>query len=710
MFWVFTLSILVCALGSCSCGDDDDDDASPDDDVSDDDASDDDTDDDPANGGDDDSGDDDSADDDIDDDADDDTADVLPTQDPVEPGEDVLPAAVESCAIIGETQCVGGLVHECAIYDSGAGDFADDPPALLEQVFYLDRYHDLYLRSDNSGLTFRTTSSMAPGTPESVWADPANFETWRDWGDGAFYMGMYLSAAALRYASTGTGADYARMVDLLNKQLVNWRATGVPGYMFRSIAAMLEDGVPIPHGHPEYNLREYKTRSNHVLYELSGAALAHLPAYYAGGVTIDDTFYPTTPLAEGSPSLDAFSGAIAGLERAWALLGPADQALKDEIAENVACSLTRLRKMRITNLSQNALVKLALEYLTSSGGLHPDPDDIDLTTIDTMIGYVQEAIPPGAPGDFEFGCPADLPFEVDPKYDWDAADPITLVRLLDFANAMSGQGDRPIDFTYFVSHRGGDVAYLLNYAIFAYHATGEDQYRRFIREGLIEEIDGYAILQTLGSFFMPPFCGDWIGGDLIHPIVSLALQMLGDDPLADELRRAAKEELKDKLLANDGNAYFGITYGAALAELDDPGAFDAGLADYVDWAADELRAYRISEAYPLDPKRTYTHDYIANPLPDPDFAPVSPTQADIDACEAGLELFGYTIIPGPGIHPDFQQISANPLPVGLRVAHDLIWHFSPFNLARDYGSAHGRNHFIHADLTLPFWLARVEGL
>jgi hypothetical protein len=180
--------------------------------------------------------------------------------------------------------------------------------------------------------------------------------------------------------------------------------------------------------------------------------------------------------------------------------------------------------------------------------------------------------------------------------------------------------------------------------------------------------------------------------------------MLGDDALADEHRRAMREELKDKLLANDANAFFGVNYGAVMTGDDDPGA-----AAYLADALDALRDYQLNAEYPLDPKRNYSTNYIDDPLPDPAYHPVSPTQADIDACEAGLELFGITLVPGPGIDPDFEQISASPLPVGLRVPHDLIWHFSPFNLKREYGASEGRDHKLFSDFTLPFWLGRSIG-
>ncbi len=692
--------LIAVAFAGCGCGDDDDADATTDEDPDDDTANDDDDDDD-----------DDASDDDTwpplpDDDAgDDDSAFDLDVHAALVAPPSVLPDGVESCAIIDQTECRSGTEHVCAIYDAGADDFTDDPPEFIERIYHHERYHDLANRSDSTMLTVHTTTGMAPGTDRAVWSDPAAFDEYDDWGDGAFYAGMALSAASLRFASTGTDADYARMADYADRVLLNWRVTGVLGYMIRSVAAMLDDGVPIPPGHPEYNLREYKERTNHVIYTLAPELEDLLPAYYYEGADLDHDDTPdlnTTALLEGSPSQDAYSGAMVGMQLAYDLLRPEHQALKDEIARHAICNVSRLRKLRIAHLTESALGRLAVQYLTSSGGYHPDADDIDLDGIDTLVGYVQEALPPGAPGDFEFGCPDAPPTEVDPKYDLDARDPLFLVRLADIALKMTGEGDHPIDFIYFVSHRGGDVIYLVNYALFAYHVSGDRAFLDFVKNQLIDEIDGLAVLNTAGSFFLNPYCGSWIGGDLSHPVIYATLLHIDDALLAAEHQRAMLEEFKNKMFENDNNAYFGMTYAATVG-----GDVDAEVDDYGEWAAQELDAYMLNPDHPLDPKRNYSTDYVAAPLPPP-YEPAPPTDDEIAECETGLELFGIEIVPGPGVDPDFTVLSREPLPVGMRVPHDLIWHFSPFNLKRNWGANDGRYQLTFLDLTLPFWIGRYH--
>ena len=615
----------------------------------------------------------------------------------------VLPPEVQSCGSIADQTCIAGTRHVCAVYDPAGGGFTGEPSDLVQRVYHADRYMDLYQRTESSGVGYFTTAYQAPGTPEAEWAAPERFERYVDHGDGAFYMGLYVFAAAHRYAVTGTAADYDRMVALLEKQLLNWRITGVPGYMIRAPFAMLDPDVPVPPGHPEYNLHGHKERTNHVLYTVPEERRHLLPDYYHQGVDIDGRHYATTPTLEGSPSLDAYSGAFLGFQFAYDLLRPADRRLREEIAEAVTCFLKRMRKLRIDRLQESELGRFLIGYLFSTGALHLDPDDIDLTRVDTIVGYVQETLPPEDVGDFPLDCPAHLPTEVDPSYAMDATNPLFIFQLVDLVRKLQGQGPHPIDFVYFVSHRGGDVGYLINYALFAHQVSGDPAYLDFLQDALIDEVDGLAVLNTAGSFFLPPYCNAWIGGDLIHPIFYGTLARLDDDRIAPSHRRALREEFKDKLFANDGNAYFGMTYAASVGS-----AFDPGVRAYAARAAEELDDYVLDAAYPLDPKRNYSTDHITHPLPG--YEPEPPTQAEVNTCEQGLYLGDFEIIPGPGVDPDFAVISRAPLPVELRVPHQLIWHFSPFNLKRDFGDREGRDHMAHIDLTLPYWIGRYHGL
>jgi hypothetical protein len=194
-----------------------------------------------------------------------------------------------------------------------------------------------------------------------------------------------------------------------------------------------------------------------------------------------------------------------------------------------------------------------------------------------------------------------------------------------------------------------------------------------------------------------------LSGDLVHPILHATLRHLDGGAVADAHRRAMKEELRDKLFANDGNSYFAVTYGTAVGAAYDP-RVPADLAG----AEAELDGYVLNPDFPLDPKRNYPTDYVANPLPG--YEPSPPTPEEVAVCEQGVEVFGIEVLPGPGIDPDFTVLSRHPLPVGRRVPHDMIWHFSPFNLKRTFGGNAGRDVMVATDLTAPYWIGRTFGV
>src|SRR5205085_9816669 len=74
---------------------------------------------------------------------------------------------------------------------------------------------------------------MDPGDPESRWSDDRYLDQWDDYGDSAIWTGTAGIAAAFRYASTGTRADYARMERYLRASLSQFEATGIDGYLAR---------------------------------------------------------------------------------------------------------------------------------------------------------------------------------------------------------------------------------------------------------------------------------------------------------------------------------------------------------------------------------------------------------------------------------------------------------------------------------------------
>ncbi len=618
---------------------------------------------------------------------------------------DVTGGAVESCAVVAEERCEDGELQRCAIWDAATGDFAVDPPLELERALVLDRYADLHHIVDASAVNFETVDEIPPGTPEEQWADPAQFTEWDDHGDAAYYMGYFTYAAAHRYAVTGTDADYRRMVGLLERQLVNWRVTGVPGYMFRAPFAMLDEDIPVPPGHPELNLHTHKERTNHVIYELSGDALQHLPDYYSGGVEVDGTAYQTTATAEGSPSLDAYSGAFLGQTYAWDLLRPEDGALRDEIRDNVVCHLHRYRKVHVSNLQQSEAIAELLAVFVGSGAYTTTPGELDLTTQDDLWGYALQAIPPDGvvDDDFRRDCPDDLPWQVDAAWEFDASDEVEFVfQMIDLANRMGGGGDHPVDYIYFTNMRAADSLYLLHLCLQAWHMTGDARYLEFVERELIGEQRLLEVLPTLGAFKMPDFCDSWIGSDLIHPVVLAIMDRLAswDSPAARAIEAAMREDYRYGILSNSGQSWFQLTY-SHYADRD----LDATLTGDLDAALDDIAGYVPEPDHPFDPKRAINRDYLANP--EEWVEPRYPTQAEIDLCSADIEVFGITI-EGEPLDPD-TAINATPVPAGKRLKESQIWHFPPFRLSRDFGHRHRRNHEYFVDYTTSFWVGREAG-
>jgi len=619
--------------------------------------------------------------------------------------DDVTGGAVDSCGVIHEERCEDGEVQRCAIWDASAGDFSDDAPLELQRALVLDRFADLHHIVDASAVNFETHDEMPAGTEEAVWSDPAQFGEWDDHGDAAYYMGYFTYAAAHRYAVTGTDADYERMVELLERQLTNWRVTGVPGYMFRAPFAMLPEDVPVPPGHPELNLHTFKERTNHVIYELSGDALGHLPDYYAGGLEVDGTFYETTATAEGSPSMDAYSGAFLGQTYAWDLLRPEHQALKDEIRDNVVCHLHRYRKVHVENVQQSETIAELLAVFVGSGTYSPGEGELDLTTQDDIWGYALQAIPPDGVEDDDFprDCPGDLPWEVDEGWELDASDEVEFVfQVIDLANRMQGSGNRPIDYIYFTNMRAGDALYLLHLNLQAWHMTGDDRYLEFIDQQLVEQQQLLEVLPTLGAFKMPDFCDSWIGTDLIHPVVLATMERLAHwgSPTAEAIEAAMREDYRYGILANSGQSWFQLTYSHYA-----DGAVDTSLAADTQAALDDIAGYVPEPDHPFDPKRATNRDYLDDP--EEWVVPRYPSGEEIAICSADIEVFGITI-EGEDLDPD-AAINTTPVPAGKRLKESQIWHFTPFRLSRDFGSRHLRNHEYFIDYTAPYWIGREAG-
>ena len=176
----------------------------------------------------------------------------VPTLSPVTtpPEESVLPYEIEPCALYRDNACMWGKKHTCQVYDSAESVWVEKIPAMTEQAFMFDRYYDLYHEVEGQTMDFRFTQPIPAFTPEEEWSKPEFFRKNDGYGDASGWTGTAVWAAAGRYRSTGTAADYERMVEKLEKLMFMYEVNDIPGMLIRSHWAMLPEGAPEHHGNP----------------------------------------------------------------------------------------------------------------------------------------------------------------------------------------------------------------------------------------------------------------------------------------------------------------------------------------------------------------------------------------------------------------------------------------------------------------------------
>ncbi|MCB9531747.1 MAG: hypothetical protein H6700_08285, partial [Myxococcales bacterium] len=213
------------------------------------------------------------------------------------PADPLAESDVESCAVYRETRCVDGHIETCQVYDTDTEEWITEPDDLTRRAFLYDRWYDLY--SSPSGQTAERifTEEMPAGTPEEIWSDPANFAGWGGGGDSAIWTGTALNAYILRYLSTGTEADYARMEEKTRVMLNFFEVTRIPGYLARFHYLVVPPGTPQD---PDYYFR-YDTSDNLDERDIEDpATLDFLPEIYTSGLG--------TPRWSGDPSIDQYNG------------------------------------------------------------------------------------------------------------------------------------------------------------------------------------------------------------------------------------------------------------------------------------------------------------------------------------------------------------------------------------------------------------------
>lgn len=619
----------------------------------------------------------------------------------------VLPGEVESCAVYQEERCNGGTVERCVAYDSVAGDWASELDPWFEQILWYDRYYDLYHQMEGQHVTYNFTQRMAPGTPESEWGDPQYFEHYSDFGDGSGWQGTSLQAAAMRYAETGTTADYERMVERFETMMLLYEMNEIPGLLMRSFYAMLEEGAPEPKGHPGKAISTYIQPGDwHFRYPIPEAFLANLPSYFTEGVEIDGTHYGATPVWMGDASRDMYVRGLPGVLLAYDLLGEGEREtqLREVVKRELPCTLNRMKKGRILNVQQNPDIVEALQALLASGTLRLEEDDLDLTTLDTITLYVMEQPHPEHMDLFDATCPDGPPMELDEELVIDAGSPTFMVDFIGVFGRVGRTNDRPIAWAMVPSARGSDALFLTQWALVAHYLTGDERYLDYVRE-VMEESEYWPVIQQMGSFWLPRWCRSHFAPSLLYPTL-WNLQMRIDPEAYPEywsqLATAIKEETRFKELADANDCYFGILYqGMVDAEID-PTA-----SDYLDAMIAMLRETGQRQVEdPFEPRRNYLVDLVSDT---PEGIVLEElTEEDRAICEMPVEVFGIEF-DSPGVDGDEPRASVG-LPIKYRITGDFQWQMDPYKVYRTYGSGEGKEQWPMQGFSAAFWAARFMGL
>ncbi len=639
------------------------------------------------------------------------------------PADPLKDTGIESCPVYQEQRCQLGKLQACHVYDTKAGAFVANPDPMLNRVLLMERWRDLYNRPD--GLTSERVFNTAtpPGTPESVWSDPARTSSQQGMGDSGIWSGWTVVGDILRYSQTGTQADYLRMENGVRTLLKMYDVTGVPGYFIRYFYLMLPPGAP---NDPTHVLRwgDPNAVDGHNR-PVDPAALAELPDVYTYGIAdADGKVWKGTPMWEGRPSIDQNTGPMNALPMAYAMLR--DDTLKQRISHHLTCYLNRLERVELIHLQQNQdLLKTLVQYF-NAGELKLDPGDIDLMKLDRIVGYVQRQINTSNEATFDKTCPASphlVPWRV-----IDATGDTFLVDLLNFVNDMdtTATNENQIDHYYFPSLRGGDAVHMMHLAAMAYWFTGDDQYRKFLFEELIGNLNALQVAFTSGAFDLPKFCKSFFGDQLTYGSWWVLLGMLQDSELKTQLQKAFDGEMWQKLLSLTGNADFYIMYAGEV-----PDALASGKQQALTYALDQLKVFGgngyIGDTQVIDdPRREYTMtpEFVMAHTPD-GISATCPTQKEFDICTAEIDFMGIKM--GGLASMDYVTCDANdpwqcalpngkctdkmasgPLPVNLRTYTDWLWQRNPFELRKGVGLEGGVQE-PGADVSEPYWNARRYG-
>ncbi|MGM0575962.1 MAG: hypothetical protein ACQEXJ_09560 [Myxococcota bacterium] len=629
------------------------------------------------------------------------------------PADPLAGTDLESCPTYREERCVGGTLQRCAVYDTAAGAFTDDPEPLVRRTFLYDRWYDLYNSPDGQTVKREFTEAMPGDAPESVWGALDVFDRYEGGGDSAIWTGVALTADAYRYMVTGTEADYARMEQTVREQLLQFDVTGIPGYLARYHFLMAPSGAPQTDAH--YLVHGNAEDLDHTHHLMEDSDLPGLPdAYREGTLPVDGEEIDVTPMWRGVPSLDQYTGPLIAFPLVWPLVR--DDSLRDRMADHVTCYLKRLRRLEIQNLQDAPEAREALGAFFGSGDLALDPDDIDLLSQDTLVGYYQAGLNELNADTFDRSCPDTIDMEptrvIDATSDDFLLDMFALARDLDSRHELREQA---MDHVYMVNVRGADAVHMLHLAAVAWWMTGDETYLEFLEDELLGNLRADEVALTAQAFRNPPWCYKFYGDHISYGAHWQFLTMLEDGPLKDVLVRAMEEEHWQKAMEPLNNAKFNVMYASVVPE-----SVATGLPEAADMAEELLRTFGGNDGVLDAPRRNYDLDRgeVIASLPD-HISLVCPTEEERAMCEEpgtvlGIPLEGEEITyecdgrPGECDMGDglcANAIASEGVPSPLRIYAGFTWQWDPLQLGKISGNpgqqqTHGR------DLSEPYWMAR----
>ncbi len=651
----------------------------------------------------------------------------LPTQAPLPtPADPLAGTAVESCSIYLDERCSGGTRQTCDLYDTGTKQWVEDPDPLLRRVLLFERWRDLYHSPDGQTSERDFNVPTPPGTPEAEWAASERFRQHEGMGDSGIWTGWTTVAAILRYSQTGTQADYERMERLVRSLLTMYDVTGVPGTLCRHHFVLLPPDAP--RWFPGVDRHVFRWADSMTLTHhdrpVDPAALAELPDVYTEGIVdAEGQTWVGTPMWHGRPSIDQNTGPMTALPMAYSLLR--DDSLRQRIAHHLTCYLKRLQRIELVNLQKNLDLLDALTKYLSAGELNLDPDDMDLTKMDRIVGYVQRQINTANEATFDRSCPDHVQMQP-----WRVIDATSDTFLLDLWNLVQDMGtdegrENQIDHYYFPSVRGGDAMHLMHLATMAYYFTGDEQYRTFLYDELIGNLRTLDVVDTAGAFSLPKFCKQYYGDQITYGPWWAFLHLLGEGEVRTRMQRAFHKEMWDKLMKVAGNVDFDIMYAGAL-----PPEVAKDREQALAYAMEHLPRMGGNGwvgGAPLydDPRRSYTltPDFVLAHAP-AGIEAVCPTEKEVAACTATIDFMGIPLPPLAGfdthpctgdayecVLPDgtcTDKMTSGPLPVDLRQHTDYLWQRNPFALRKGVG-IEGGTQYPGTDLSVPYWNARRYG-